>query len=132
MSLRPLFSTDYIHNELERPKQLSNFDLCLQHTDCAWHSPLWSGYLLTRPETNGHVQQHQALKGPRDIKRRRAKVNPTNPHQADITARDLTIKMMTDIPVHIKVNTADSGKVGTVIVVDILLRFCNLSNIPVC
>ena len=31
---------DYIHNELERPKQLSNFDLCLKATDGDWHLPL--------------------------------------------------------------------------------------------
>ena len=31
---------DYLHNILERPRQLSNYDLCLRQTDCDWHRPL--------------------------------------------------------------------------------------------
>ena len=31
---------DYIHNELERPKYLTNFDWCRSYTDKNWHSPL--------------------------------------------------------------------------------------------
>ena len=31
---------DYLHNILERPRQLSNHDLCLRQTDCDWHRPL--------------------------------------------------------------------------------------------
>ena len=31
---------DYTHNVLERPKQLSNFDLCLKHADADWRLPL--------------------------------------------------------------------------------------------
>ena len=31
---------DYLHNIAERPRQLSNYDLCLGQTDCDWHLPL--------------------------------------------------------------------------------------------
>ena len=31
---------DYTHNISERPRQLSNYDLCLGQTDCDWHLPL--------------------------------------------------------------------------------------------
>ncbi len=31
---------DYIHNVLDRPSQLSNYDVCLKHSDCDWHRPL--------------------------------------------------------------------------------------------
>ena len=33
-------STDYLHNVLERPKRLTNLDLCLRQTDGDWHPPL--------------------------------------------------------------------------------------------
>ena len=33
-------SHDYSHNVLERPRQLSNYDLCLKQTDADWHLPL--------------------------------------------------------------------------------------------
>ena len=31
---------DYIHNVLERPRPLSNLDVCLKQTDADWHRPL--------------------------------------------------------------------------------------------
>ena len=31
---------DYLHSISERPRQLSNYDLCLGQTDCDWHLPL--------------------------------------------------------------------------------------------
>ena len=31
---------DYLHSIAERPRQLSNYDLCLGQTDCDWHLPL--------------------------------------------------------------------------------------------
>ena len=31
---------DYLHNIVERPRQLSNYDLCLGQTDGDWHRPL--------------------------------------------------------------------------------------------
>ena len=34
------FAHDYMHNIAERPRQLSNYDLCLGQTDGDWHRPL--------------------------------------------------------------------------------------------
>ena len=34
-----MLAHDYLHNVLERPRQLSNYDLCLRQTDCDWHRP---------------------------------------------------------------------------------------------
>ena len=31
---------DYLHSISERPRQLSNYDMCLGQTDCDWHLPL--------------------------------------------------------------------------------------------
>ena len=51
---------DYLHNVLERPRQLSNYDVCLKCTDGDWHRPLLvriHAYHMRNWRTRGPVSQ---------------------------------------------------------------------------
>ena len=54
---------DYLHNISERPRQLSNYDLCLGQTDCDWHIPLivrvHAHYLRNKRTRSGASQQNR-------------------------------------------------------------------------
>ena len=78
-------SHDYLHSVSERPRQLSNYDLCLGLFDCDWHLPLYAAYPHTRSRTNAHAAlKHRMFAinvseaGLLDRAKERAKVdNPT-------------------------------------------------------
>lgn len=60
---------DYIHNVSERPRQLSNFDLCLKPTDTDWHIPLIvrvSAHATRNKRTRGTQAQGQQNQRYRD------------------------------------------------------------------
>lgn len=48
---------DYIHNVVERPRQLSTFDLCLKTVDADWHLPL-----IVR--ISAHATRNKRTRGP--------------------------------------------------------------------
>ena len=54
---------DYLHNVSERPRQLSNYDLCLGLFDCDWHLPLVcriSAHAIKNKRTRGpEAQEHR-------------------------------------------------------------------------
>ena len=54
---------DYLRNISERPRQLSNYDLCLGQTDCDWHLPLivrvHAHHLRNKRTRSGASQQNR-------------------------------------------------------------------------
>ena len=53
---------DCLHNVIDRPHKLSNYDLCLRHTDPAWHRPLAgrvSAYATKNKRTRGEDAQRR-------------------------------------------------------------------------
>ena len=54
---------DYLHSISERPRQLSNYDLCLGQTDCGWRLPLivrvHAHHLRNKRTRSGASQQNR-------------------------------------------------------------------------
>ena len=126
-------STDYIHNELERPKQLSNFDLCLQHTDCAWHSPL---VVRISSHSTRNQRTRSAASSTKRSERYQEKKGKGKSNESSSSRHHGKGSYYQDDdrhsgPYQSQHRRQREGWYGYSSI-DILLRFCNLSNIPVC